>query len=69
MQMFWERPLRCSDELSSLLMLVNGVFGVQQTLSRFNVNVNIDPILRGAVAQFTDAADQEPFVYKVESFL
>ena len=61
--------MRGSDEMSTIFVLVNRVFGVQQALSRPNVNVNIDPILGRAVVELTDAIGQKPLVNKIESFL
>ena len=50
-------------------MLENRVLSIQQTLCRFDVDINVDPILRRRVAQFVDAIGQEPFMNKVERFL
>ena len=67
--MLWERPLRGSDEVSTVLVLVDGVLSVQQTLGRSNVNVDVDPVFRGAVVEFADAIGHKPLVNKIESFL
>jgi hypothetical protein len=53
--------------MSTIFVLVDGILRVQQTLSGSDVNVNIDPILCGAIIECTDAIGHEPFVDKIES--
>ena len=55
--------------MSSIFVLVNGVLGIQKALSRSDVYVNVDPILRRTVSQFFHTIGQEPFMDEVESFL
>ena len=55
--------------MSTIFVLIDRIFSVQQTLSGSNINVNIDPVLCGTVVEFTDAICQEPFVNKIESLL
>jgi hypothetical protein len=68
-EMFWKRPLRGPDEVSTIFVLEDGVLGVEQTLRGSNVNVNVDPIFCRAVIEFTDAIADQPFVNKIEGFL
>jgi hypothetical protein len=43
-EMFWKGPFRGADHFSTIFMLENVVFSVQQLLGGGDVHVDIDPV-------------------------
>ena len=71
MQMVWQRPLRGTDEVAAILMLVDRVLGVQQALDGGDREIDVDPIFGGCVAQAScvDMMVFQPFMDLIEGFI
>lgn len=70
-EVIWQRPGRGTDEVASILMLVNRVLGVQQTLDGGDGQIDLDPIFGGCIAQLgrVDAVIIQPFMHLLQGFI
>lgn len=46
-------------------MLEDEVLGVQQTFGRLDIDVNVDPVLSGALVKFANAIGEESFMDEI----
>lgn len=61
-EMLGKGPCWGTDDLSSIIMLEGVIFGIQETLGSQNIDLDVDPVLGGAVGSVDDAIGLQPFV-------